>query len=115
MLLYNSNCGGSTIEKLEEFSNAFPEFKQALEDESYEEKDEEVVFYLWDTLKDIFDIFKIVRLYLNEYYIVDSGILLALINEKGCSPSYILERMPAMMASYLEVVVTPPSQDFTDG
>ena len=74
------------------------------------------MFYLWDTLKDIYEIFKIIRLYLNEYYIMDSSVLLALIQEKGCSPSHVLELMPHMMASYLDVVVTTtPSQDSNDG
>lgn len=47
---------------------------------------------------------------------MDSGILLALINEKGCSPSYTLELMPHIMAAYLDVVVTPtPTQESSDG
>lgn len=70
---------------------------------------------MWDTLADIFHIFKIVRYYLNEFYSMDSGILLALIKEKGCSPSHVLELMPYMMAAYLDVVITPTSQDSSDG
>lgn len=92
----------------------FPDLADSFKEEN-EETTEEVdedfeVIYLWDTLKDIFDIYSIARMYLQEYYGLDSTILLALIKEKSLLPSVVLPRIAYIHSGFVSIV-SPISKD----
>lgn len=65
-----------------------------------------VIYYLWDCYKDIYDIFMIVRCYLNEYYGVDSGILISLIKDKNLDLSKSLGDMAHILSGYVGIIST---------
>ena len=67
------------------------------------------MLYIWDTNADVFNIYKIARQFMNELYILDSNILLALIKEKGCSIEQTLAKIPYMHQAYVEQI-TPSTE-----
>jgi hypothetical protein len=84
------------------------------EEELEDEEEEEDIFYLWDTNKPIFDLFRILANYLTgEYYNIDSAILLALIKDKYLDVTDTLYKIPYIHSSYVRTIITVGSS--TDG
>ena len=69
-----------------------------------EEEDEVVELFLWESNIEVFDVYKILRNYLTEYYGIDSAILLALIQDKKAELSTTLEKIPYIHSGYISVV-----------
>ena len=69
--------------------------------------EKEEIFYLFDVNEKLFDIFKIIRYYLNEYYSLGaaSAILLKLIEEQDLPVKESLELIPYIHSGYLTIIV----------
>jgi len=76
-----------------------------LEEDVAEEENELEYFFLWDTKEKVFDIYKILRNYLSEYYGIDSAVLLALIKELDVPVTRTLHDIPFIHAGYLDIIL----------
>jgi hypothetical protein len=85
-----------------EFASAFLECEF---DEDEEEIEQEICFYLWEKNQQIYDLFAIVRNYLNEFYGIDSAILLALVKDLGLPVVETLEIIPFIHSGYLTIIL----------
>ena len=63
-------------------------------------------FYLWDTKKPVFEIFKIVRLYLRDNAL-DPALIEAICREKKVNFLEALEDLPLILMGYLEILYPP--------
>lgn len=71
-----------------------------------EEENEDIFLYLWYSNKEIFDIYKILRNYINnENYSMDSAILLALIKDNDLPFTKTLTNIPYIHSGYLTVIL----------
>lgn len=85
-------------------SSAFPGI--VFEDEEEDEEDA-VYFHLFDTNKDIYDIYKVARNFRVEYTLCEN-ILLRLIEEKGLVFSDALQKVAFLDGAYLDMVIEKP-------
>lgn len=92
----------------EEYEKLFPSDGTTIV-ESREEEDEEVFFFLWDINSDVWEIYKILRLYLDEKYNMNSGILLELIKAKNADSLYVLASIPFLHNSFVETILPAPA------
>lgn len=86
------------------------DFKAAFQSLAFEEtieeiRDEEVYFYLWDTLEDIVSVYRTLTNYLSEYYAIDTSVLLALVKDKCMSVEKTLQLIPYIHSGYLDIIV----------
>lgn len=83
------------------------------EEDSDEEIEEDSTFFLFfDNLK-ILDIYQIARNYvINEYYSLDSTILISLIKDKYLNITETLEYIPYIHSGYLSIIL--PTQKSSD-
>jgi hypothetical protein len=71
------------------------------------EEDEIIYLYLWESNKPIYDIYNILLNYvINEFYSLDSAILLALIADKELPITDTLRKIPYIHSGYLSVTVS---------
>jgi hypothetical protein len=63
------------------------------------------IFYLWETNEQIFEVYKIIRNYLNEYYGLPQNILLELIREEQLPLKDTLFKIPFIHSGFLDVIV----------
>ena len=85
----------------------FPDLNFSDDEEETEDEEVDEIFYLWETNKDIFDVYKILMGYLKgEFYEIDSTILLALINDKYLSVSDSLDRITYIHSGYVSTLLT---------
>lgn len=79
----------------------------SFEDEEDEEENNITTIYLWWEHFTILDIYQIARSYvINEYYILDSTVLLALIKDKKVNISNTLEAISNIHYGYTSIILT---------
>ena len=61
-------------------------------------------FYLWEDNESLFEIYKILRVYLDEVYKIPENILLALIKEENLPLKDSLIKIPFIHSGFLEVI-----------
>lgn len=85
---------------------AFPDFKdEESEEEEEEDIEEEEIFYIFDTVKDLFDIYNICLSYVvNEFNSLDSTVLIALIKDKGLNITDSLSKIPYIHSGFLNII-----------
>lgn len=99
-------------EDLSSYKEAFPELNFVDDGIPEEKKQDYEILHLWDKNKHIFDIYKIVRNYpINEFYSIDSAVLIALIKDKGYSVSECLELIPYAHSGYVEILIENRDKD----
>lgn len=76
------------------------------DEEEVEEKDEDVYIYLWDINEPIYRLYQILRLYLKEYYLLDTAILLELIKQKDLDCVDVLEYIPYIHSGFVSKIET---------
>lgn len=70
------------------------------------------IFYVWDESKPLFDIYNIARSYvINEFYSLDSAILLALIKDMELPITESLNLIPYIHSGYLEIILANREKD----
>ena len=71
------------------------------------EEVEEVVFYLWDTLKDIYLLYRTIIPYLGEYYSLSNAgpLIIKLCEEKGLSLEDVLNKIPYINNEYSSILI----------
>lgn len=72
------------------------------------------IFYLWENHRDIYNIFMVIRLYLDEYNGVDSGILIPLLQEKALPLQSNLLNLAYILNGYISVITPRASDNGTD-
>lgn len=90
--------------ELEKTKEAFPGLSFA-ENEQADLQDEIEIFYLWEENEKVFELYKILRNYLNEYYGLPENILLELIKEEKLPLKETLTKIPFIHSGFLDVVV----------
>lgn len=91
-------------EKVDDFFSAFPSLAQ--EKEQIESAEEEIeTFYLWETLSDYLEIYKILLNYLSEYHAIDTAILLELIKSRNLPMERALKLIPHIHSGYLDIIL----------
>lgn len=88
------------------FIEAFPEFKDVeTEIDEVEEDTDEEIFYIFETVKDIFDIYNITINYVvNEFNSLDSLVLVELIKDKKLAMTESLSNITYIHSGFLSVV-----------
>ncbi len=83
------------------------------EDEDDEEDEEDIeILYLWDCLADLFDLYRICKNYItNEFYTIDSAIILAIINDKKLPVTQTLEYFPYIHSGYVSMILPTRTED----
>ena len=69
----------------------------------------ENTFYLWSTELDLFKVYKILRHYLTEGYVLDSSTLLALLKDTNLNLTKSLENIPYIHSGYVNVIAPKES------
>jgi hypothetical protein len=104
-----SNSKSSEIKKIEEevdtMQDAFPDLVFAEEeDEDIEVKEEEDVFFLWDTLEEFFNLYVILKDYNSANYEINSAIMLKLIEEDGLPIKKTITLIPYCHSGYISSI-----------
>lgn len=99
----NSNRIARAKAKEDDFKAAFQSL--AFEEADVVEEDEEVYFYLWDSLEEIVSVYRILTNYLSEYYALDTSVLLALVKDKCMPVERTLQLIPYIHSGYLDIIV----------
>lgn len=99
----DSNRIAKAKAKEDDFKAAFQSL--AFEETIEETRDEEVYFYLWDTLEDIVSVYRTLTNYLSEYYAIDTSVLLALVRDKCMPVEKTLQLIPYIHSGYLDIIV----------
>ncbi len=89
------------ISENEDIAKAFPGLKF---DKPIVEEEPKVV-YLWDTSLKLYEIHCILRKYLNEYYSLDTAVLLRLIDAKHMDVEDTLFKLPYLHSGYTEILI----------
>ena len=66
---------------------------------------EEKAVYLWETSFKLYEIHRILRNYMNEYYSLDTAILLRLIDAKHMDVEDTLFKLPYLHSGYTEILI----------
>lgn len=74
-------------------------------------EDSDNYLFLWEINNDIFETYKVVKHYLNEYYSIDSAILLAIIKDKGMSVTKTLSNIPYIHSGYISIISDKAEDD----
>ena len=82
-----------------------------MENDIDEEEIEEEIFYLIDENQKVFDLFMVLKNYLSEYYIIDSAILLRLIDEMKLPALETLKDIPLIHGSYTAMLLEAAKHD----
>jgi hypothetical protein len=79
-----------------------------MEDSNSETREES--FYLFESNRELFNLFKTVRYYMNEYYSLGtaSAIILNLIEEKVLPLEESLNLLPYIQSGYLTIILDKP-------
>jgi hypothetical protein len=92
-----------TKKEEDNFAKAFPDLvefpEESLETQKEEEKTE--IFYLWESKKEVFSLFKILRNYLTEWYGFDSALILALVSKRNLDLEEVLLDLPFILQGFL--------------
>jgi hypothetical protein len=94
-----------TKENLSDFEQAFLGTTLAKDEDEDEEEDEEVFFFLDEENEKVFEIYKIAKDYLGEYYKLPSDIILALIKEEGLPLAESLQKIPLIHSGFINVIM----------
>jgi len=113
-------CGGdreAEIRKNKEeeslLKSTFPDMDFSDEEDIIEDE-EDIIFYIWDCNKTIYDIYCVLLNYMTgEFYTIDSSILLALIKDKYLPITDTLRRIPYIHNAYISSLL--PVRSDTNG
>lgn len=98
--------------ELEERIAKEQEFLESDEEELYSEEDFAVeFFYLWDTNFDSFDIFRIIRPYIDSDGVPPQALLVALSAERNVKLQKILEDIPLILHGYNKVISSAQTKE----
>lgn len=85
------------------------------DEELYSEEDFAVeFFYLWDTNKPSFDIFRLIRPFINADGVCPEAMLVALAQEFGVKLQKVLEDIPLILHGYNKVISSAQTQETSE-
>ena len=94
---------------MKSLESSFQGLKFDIEEEP-EEQEENITFYLWDSLETTYKIYNIASNYLKEYYTLDTVVLIELIKAHSADMIKILHDIPYIHSGYLSIIVDPPEE-----
>jgi hypothetical protein len=102
-------ASNTTEKENQETEDAFASLGIVLDKALKVERDEEEFFYLWETSFDIYEIFKIVKNYLDENYQPASALLLRLIDGRNLPLEDALKQFHYIRCGYINTIVPSPA------
>jgi hypothetical protein len=74
------------------------------EDEEEDIEEEEEVFYLWDSLNYLFELYKILKNYNSANYEINSAVMLKLIDVDNLPVKQTIEYIPYIHSGYIKTI-----------